>query len=99
MDLLYKHILQPSLAKTKMAANSSENFENCYAALIGLAENYRTASPPNIRLCIHCLQSVFSLNPPPQIKARTHLQLGTILHTHTKNIDLSKQHLDYAVRI
>ncbi|KAH3834324.1 MAU2 chromatid cohesion factor homolog isoform X2 [Dreissena polymorpha] len=82
-----------------MAATSTENFENCYAALIGLAENYRTASPPNIRLCIHCLQSIFSLNPPPPIKARTHLQLGTILHSHTKNIDLSKQHLDSAWKL
>jgi len=80
-----------------MAENGSEKFENCYAALIGLAENYRTSSPPNIRLCIHCLQAIFALKPPPKIEARTHLQLGSILYTHTKNIDLAKSHLDSSV--
>ncbi|XP_052797100.1 MAU2 chromatid cohesion factor homolog [Mya arenaria] len=76
-----------------MAGIGSENLDNCYAALIGLAENYRTASPPNIRLCIHCLQAVFALKPPPKIEARTHLQLGSILYSHTKNVDDAKKHL------
>lgn len=80
-----------------MAANVSHSFENCYAALLGLAENYRTASPPNIRLCIHCLQSVFALKPPPNIEARTHLQLGNILLAHTNNGDLAHQHIEKAV--
>ncbi|WAQ98773.1 SCC4-like protein [Mya arenaria] len=57
------------------------------------SENYRTASPPNIRLCIHCLQAVFALKPPPKIEARTHLQLGSILYSHTKNVDDAKKHL------
>ena len=82
-----------------MAANLSHSFENCYAALIGLAENYRTASPPNIRLCIHCLQSVFALKPPPIIEARTHLQLGNILLAHTNNDDFARQHIEKAVCI
>ena len=78
---------------------SGSNFDNCYAALIGLAENFRTASPPNIRLCVHCLQSVFALSPPPKIEARTHLQLGNILLTHTKNTDLARDHFEKAVRV
>lgn len=82
-----------------MAARIDEDFENCYAALIGLAENYRTASPPNIRLCIHCLQSVFQLKPAAKIEARTHLQLGNILLAHTKNTELAQIHLEKAWRI
>ncbi|KAK7115368.1 MAU2 chromatid cohesion factor homolog isoform X2 [Littorina saxatilis] len=70
--------------------------EPWYISLLGLAENFRTSNPPNIRLCIHCLQSIFNFSPPPHIEARTHLQLGNILMTHTKNIDLARSHLEKA---
>lgn len=69
-----------------------------YLSLLGLAENFRTSSPPNIKLCIQCLQAVFHFKPPPRVEARTHLQLGNILLTHTKNSDLTKYHLEQAVR-
>ncbi|XP_058810814.1 MAU2 chromatid cohesion factor homolog [Phymastichus coffea] len=65
-----------------------------YLSLLGLAENFRTASPPSIKCCIQCLQAVFNFKPPPRVEARTHLQLGTILLTHTKNIDLARTHLE-----
>jgi len=68
----------------------------CYVALLGLAEHFRTSNPQNIRLCIHCLQSIFTLNPPPHVEARTHLQLGTILLTHAKNVDIARTHLEKA---
>lgn len=67
-----------------------------YLSLLGLAENFRTSSPPNIKLCIQCLQAVFHFKPPPRVEARTHLQLGNILLTHTKNSDLTKYHLEQA---
>lgn len=70
-----------------------------YLSLLGLAENFRTSSPPNIKLCIQCLQAVFNFKPPPRVEARTHLQLGNILLTHTKNIDLARNHLEQAVRV
>lgn len=70
-----------------------------YLSLLGLAENFRTSNPPDIKSCIQCLQAVFNLKPPARVEARTHLQLGNILLTHTKNIDLAKQHLDQAVSI
>lgn len=70
-----------------------------YLSLLGLAENFRTSSPPNIKLCIQCLQAVFNFKPPPIVEARTHLQLGNILLTHTKNIDLAKNHLEQAVSV
>ncbi|KAK6617232.1 hypothetical protein RUM43_005163 [Polyplax serrata] len=67
-----------------------------YLSLLGLAENFRTSSPPNIKLCIQCLQAVFHFKPPPRVEARTHLQLGNILLTHTKNTDLARNHLEQA---
>ena len=70
-----------------------------YAALLGLAEHFRTSNPPNVKHCVHCLQAVFTFKPPPSIEARTHLQIGTVLANHTKNVDLALSHLDRAVGI
>lgn len=70
-----------------------------YLSLLGLAEYFRTSSPPMIKECVQCLKAVFTFKPPPRVEARTHLQLGNILLTHTKNIDLAKTHLEQAVRI
>lgn len=50
-----------------------------------------------IKECVQCLKAVFTFKPPPRVEARTHLQLGNILLTHTKNIDLAKTHLEQAV--
>eukprot|EP00058_Branchiostoma_floridae_P024208 XP_002609698.1 hypothetical protein BRAFLDRAFT_61744 [Branchiostoma floridae] len=71
--------------------------DSWYLSLLGLAESFRTANPPKIKLCIHCLESIFQFNPPPGIEARTHLQLGSLLFTHTKNTDLARSHLEKAV--
>ncbi|XP_070542857.1 MAU2 chromatid cohesion factor homolog [Ptychodera flava] len=70
--------------------------DSWYLSLLGLAEAFRTASPPKIKLCIHCLESIFQFKPPANIEARTHVQLGTLLFTHTKNIDLARSHLEKA---
>ncbi|CAL8131426.1 unnamed protein product [Orchesella dallaii] len=75
---------------------ASNNQDAWYLALLGLAEYFRTCSPPNIKCCIQCLQAVFNFKPPQRVEARTHLQLGTILLNHTKNIDLSRTHLEQA---
>ena len=72
--------------------------ETSYIALLGLAETFRSSNPPKIKQCIHCLQSVFQFQPPPAIQARTHLQLGRLIHLHAENIDLSRTHLEKAVR-
>lgn len=67
-----------------------------YLSLLGLAENFRTSN--RIKMCIQCLQAVFSFKPPPRVEARTHLQLGNILLQYTKNTDLARTHLEQAVR-
>ena len=69
-----------------MASTSSQ--DAWYLALLGLAEHFRVSTPPNIRMCVQCLQTVFSFKPPPRVEARTHLQLGNILVLYTKNVDL-----------
>lgn len=91
-----KNIANVRVLRNKMASSQYQEHP-WYTSLLGLAENFRTSNPPNIRLCIHCLQSIFTFNPAPHIEARTHLQLGSILMTHTKNTDLARTHLEKAV--
>lgn len=72
--------------------------DSWYLSLLGIAEYFRTSSPPNIKCCIQSLQAVFNFKPlPPKVEARTHLQLGNILVTHTNNVDLARNHLEQAV--
>ena len=80
--------------RSNMASNHTESW---YSSLLGIAENFRTSNPPNIKLCIHCLQSIFNFKPPPRIEARTHLQIATVMVTHTKNITLAEKHLEKSV--
>lgn len=68
-----------------------------YIGLLGLAESFRTSSPPDIRGCVRCLQAVFAFRPPARVEARTHLQLGNILLNHTTNTHLAKDHLERSV--
>uniref|UniRef100_A0A8C8S0N0 MAU2 chromatid cohesion factor homolog n=1 Tax=Pelusios castaneus TaxID=367368 RepID=A0A8C8S0N0_9SAUR len=68
-----------------------------YLALLGLAEHFRTSSPPKVRLCVHCLQAVLPRKPPARMEARTHLQLGSVLYHHTRNGDQARGHLEKAV--
>lgn len=71
----------------------------CYISLLGLAEYFRTANPPNIKKCIQCLQALFTFKPPLKVEARTHLQMGQILMAYTKNTDLARNHLEQAVSL
>ncbi|KAM4658108.1 MAU2 chromatid cohesion factor homolog isoform 2-T2 [Amazona ochrocephala] len=70
--------------------------ESWYLALLGLAEHFRTSSPPKVRLCVHCLQAVLPRKPPARMEARTHLQLGSVLYHHTRNGDQARGHLEKA---
>jgi len=76
-----------------MASSSQDAW---YLSLLGLAEHFRVSTPPNIRLCVQCLQTVFTFKPPSRVEARTHLQLGNILVQYTKNVDLARSHLEQA---
>ena len=65
-----------------------------YVALLGLAEQFRTAKPANIRLTIHCLEAVLVAQPPPRVAARTHLQIGKLLLQYGANPADAKDHLE-----
>lgn len=80
-----------------MAAIAGSGHDVTYLGLLGLAETFRTSDPPKIRQCIQCLQSVFQFQPSSAIQAETHVQLGRLLHSHTKNIDMARSHLEKAV--
>merc|ERR1711899_299535 len=78
-----------------------------YLALLGLADNFLKPSPnhPGYRVnpggvlpATKCLGAIFRLQPrpPPAVEARTHLQLGALLHRETQNKDLAKHHLEAA---
>lgn len=71
----------------------------CYISLLGLAEYFRTANPPNIKKCIQSLQALFTFKPPLKVEARTHLQMGQVLMAYTKNVELARNHLEQAVRL
>lgn len=82
------------MPKSIMAANTNESW---YAGLLGLADGFLKAKPPQIKECIQCLQAVFQFHTSPAIQARTHIQIGRLLHRYTKNTDLARSHLEKAV--
>nr|XP_028569886.1 MAU2 chromatid cohesion factor homolog [Podarcis muralis] len=89
----------PSSSSPAAAAASSSSggsSESWYVALLGLAEHFRTSSPPKVRLCVHCLQAVLPRKPPARVEARTHLQLGSVLYHHTRNGEQARSHLEKA---
>ena len=98
-DERYKGVNSKCTKCTVGMKMASSEMEPWYISLLGLSETFRTSNPPNLKLCIHCLQSIFNFNPPPIIESRTHLQLGTILLYHTKNQDLARSHLEKAVSV
>lgn len=71
--------------------NMTSTGDTWYPALLGMADSFLKAN--NVKECIRCLNAVFNFSPPPLICARTHLQIGNIIHTKTNNQDLAKQHL------
>nr|XP_040222427.2 MAU2 chromatid cohesion factor homolog [Anopheles coluzzii] len=91
--LQFSAFFNPSCASFRLMTSSQDA---CYISLLGLAEYFRTSTPPDIKKCIQCLQALFTFKPPLKVEARTHLQLGQILMAYTKNTDLAKNHLEQA---
>ncbi|KAJ8029308.1 MAU2 chromatid cohesion factor-like [Holothuria leucospilota] len=79
-----------------MASSGPLESQPWYLSLLGIAESFRTSNPPRIKHCIHCLQAILALKPPVRIEATTHTQLGCLLFTHCRNIDLAYAHLEKA---
>ena len=64
--LKVKKSVKVNVVKTKMA----KNLDPLYLGLLGTAESFRCSNPPNIKLCIQCLQGVLNCKPPPRIEAQ-----------------------------
>lgn len=73
--------------------------DGTYLALMGLAEEFRTMNPPNMRSCVKCLMAIFQLNPIPPVELQVRFHLGTILLTYTNNVDVAQEHLEKAFYI
>ena len=82
----------------EMAAINSDN-QSCYLALMSMAEEFRTQSPPDMRSCVQCLLAALSVAPHPAIEAKTHVQLANILLEFTTNLDRTQTHLERAVSL
>lgn len=72
--------------------------DKIYISLLGLAEHFRSTTPPDIKKCIQCLQALFTFMPPTKVVARTHLQMGQVLLDYTQSLELARHHLEQAVR-
>ena len=69
-----------------------------YHSLIGLANYFKNEDPPDIKACIHCLQTLLSTNQPLQIEIKIYIQLSQILLENTYNYDHAKFYIEKAVR-
>ncbi|CAL8091282.1 unnamed protein product [Calicophoron daubneyi] len=86
-------VVVPSQADVPVDGNL---ISDCYASLLGLAETFRTMSPPNMRLAVHCLKAILHFKVPVNLEARTHLQLGRLLFHYSKSDEQTKFHLEKA---
>lgn len=71
--------------------------ENCYVALLSLAEGFRTSNPPDYQSTLQCLMAILNLHTLPRNMAKTHLQIGHLLLNHANNLDLAQSYLEKAV--
>ena len=59
------------MAENNSSVAEAVTFENLYFALLGAAEDFRTARNPDIRKSIHCLEAILICNPPSRIEVRS----------------------------
>ncbi|TPP57054.1 Mau2 chromatid cohesion factor [Fasciola gigantica] len=89
-------LLQPAPQNQPEVPMDANMISDCYASLLGLAETFRTMSPPNMRLAVHCLKAALNLKLPVNLEARTHLQIGRLLFHYSKSDEQTKSHLEKA---
>ncbi|VDP87995.1 unnamed protein product [Echinostoma caproni] len=88
--------VQPAVPSQPEAPMDANMISDCYASLLGLAETFRTMSPPNMRLAVHCLKAALNFKLPVNVEARTHLQIGRLLFHYSKNDEQTQSHLEKA---
>ena len=87
----------PSFPPPASLPTMTSTDEAWYPALLGMADSCLKANM--IKEAVRCLSAIFNFSPPDLICARTHLQIGNIIHTKTTNQDIAMQHLYQAWRI
>ncbi|CAG2103896.1 unnamed protein product [Medioppia subpectinata] len=80
----------------EMSSMNTNDNQSCYLALMSMAEEFRTQTPPDMRSCVQCLLASLNVSTHPAIEAKTHLHLGNILLHFTTNLDKSQSHLEKA---
>ena len=86
-------ILQPAVDQQQPGPTPDE----CFYALLGMAEYFRVAQPPRHRLSIHYLTVATRLSVAPNLLVLGHFNLGKMLHHHTLNDELAQTHLEQTV--
>lgn len=73
------------------------NLAKCHKALLQLAEEFRTKTPPDLKSCMQCLVAILNLPKlPSNILAQTNFHLGSLIHKHTLDTNIAQSYLERA---
>lgn len=72
------------------------NVDKCHKALLSLAEEFRTKSPPDLKSCMQCLLAILNLPVSPHIIAKTNYHLGSLIHKYTFDTNVAQTYLERA---
>lgn len=72
------------------------NVDKCHKALLTLAEEFRTKSPPDLKSCMQCLLAILNLPVSNHAIARTNYHLGSLIHRYTLDTNIAQTYLERA---
>lgn len=72
------------------------NVDKCHKALLSLAEEFRTKSPPDLKSCMQCLLAILNLPVSPHVIAKTNYHLGSLIHRYTYDTNIAQTYLERA---
>lgn len=72
------------------------NVDKCQRALLSLAEEFRTKSPPDLKSSMQCLLAILNLPVAPHIIARTNYNLGSMIYKYTFDTNIAQTYLERA---
>lgn len=70
--------------------------DKCHKALLSLAEEFRTKSPPDLKSCMQCLLAILNLPVSPHVIAKTNYHLGSLIHKYTFDTNIAQTYLEKA---
>lgn len=72
------------------------NVDKCHKALLSLAEEFRTKTPPDLKSCMQCLLAILNLPVTDPVIAKTNYQLGHLIHKYTNDLNIAQTYLERA---